>query len=64
MESSEDFVDVNGPHAKDEECPLCKGTICPTLVDEILKAAENVAPPMSAKKFSQWLKSEFPNSGD
>ena len=58
MESNEDVVGVHGPHSKDEECPLCEGTICPTLVDDLLKAAENVGPPMSAKEFSQWLRAQ------
>jgi hypothetical protein len=26
------------------------------LVDQILKAAENFGPPMSAQEFSQWLR--------
>ena len=56
MESNEDDVHVHGPHSDDDECPLCEGTICPTLVDEILKAAENVGPPMSAQEFSKWLR--------
>ena len=58
MESNEDDADVHGPHSDDEECPLCEGTIGPRLVDEILKAAENVSPPMSAKEFSQWLRAQ------
>ena len=58
MELNEDDVEVQGPHSGDEECLLCEGTICPTLVDDILKAAENVGPPMSAKEFSQWLRAQ------
>ena len=57
MESNEDVVDVHGPHSKDEECPLCEGTICPTLVDEIIKAAENVGPPMSGEEMARHLRS-------
>ncbi len=52
-----DDVDGDGFHSEDEDCPLCKGTICPTLVDKILKAAENVGPPMSLEEMTRHLRS-------
>jgi len=58
LESNEDDVDVHSPHSDDEECPLCGGTICPPLVDEILKAAENVGTPMSGEDMVSWLRSQ------
>lgn len=47
-----------------EKCPLCIESMFPTLVEEILAAPQTVGPALTAEEFFQWLKTEFPATGD
>ena len=47
-----------------DKCPLCIESGISTMSEEILAVSQTVGSTLTAEEFLQWLKSQFPATGD